>query len=63
MLANSLKPHTVEISNELILSCSTARQKYRQHVEEAKKLRNFKKLIERNLSSIGKGYCSLSKRR
>ena len=38
MLANSLKPHTVEISNKLILSCSTARQKYRQHIEEVKKL-------------------------
>ena len=38
MLANSLKPYTVEISNKLILSCSTARQKYRQHIEEAKRL-------------------------
>ena len=38
MLANSLKPHTVEISNKLIFSCSTACQKYRQHIEEAKKL-------------------------
>ena len=38
MLASSLKPHTVEISNKLILSCSTAHQKYHQHIEEAKKL-------------------------
>ena len=39
MLSNSLKPHTVDISNNLILSCSsTAHQKFRQHIEEAKKL-------------------------
>ena len=37
MLASSLKPHTVEISNKLILSCSTACQKYHQHIEKAKK--------------------------
>ena len=83
MLANSLKPHTVEISNKLILSCSTARQKYRQHIEEAKKLtesnhresekqsltnviNSYQKECDRltkNLSSIGKGFCSLSKGR
>ena len=38
MLANSLKSHTVEISNKLILSCSNACQKYRQHIEETIKL-------------------------
>ena len=38
MLANSLKPRTVEISNKLILFYSTAHQKYRQYIEEAKKL-------------------------
>ena len=38
MLANSLKPHTVKISNKLILSCYTACQKYRRPIEEAKKL-------------------------
>ena len=38
VLANLLKPYTVEISNKLILSCSTASQKYRQHIEEAKRL-------------------------
>ena len=43
MLANSLKPHTVDISNKLILSCSTACQKYCQRTEEANK-----KLTESN---------------
>ena len=43
MIANSLKPHTVEISNKLILSCSTARQKYRQHNNETKKQEEKKK--------------------
>ena len=38
MLANSLKPHTVEISDKLILSCSNFYQKYRQHIAEAKTL-------------------------
>ena len=38
MLVNSLKPHTVEISNKLILSGCTSYQKYHQHIEEAKKL-------------------------
>ena len=35
MLANLLKPHTVDISIKLILPCSTTIQKYRQHIEEA----------------------------
>ena len=38
ILANSLKAHNVEISNKLILSCSSARQKYRQYIAEAKML-------------------------
>ena len=38
MLANSLKPQTVGISNKLILSCSTVHQKYHKHIEDIKKL-------------------------
>ena len=38
MLANSLKSHTVGISNELILSCSTVSQKYHKHIAEINKL-------------------------
>ena len=38
MFSNSLKPHTVEISNKLILFRSSACQKYCQYIEEAKKL-------------------------
>ena len=35
ILANSLQPHTLEIPNKLIVSCSTAHQKYKDNFEEA----------------------------
>ena len=38
MWTNSLKPHTVGISNKLILSCSTVPQKYHKHIAEINKL-------------------------
>ena len=83
IIRDYMLPHNVEISNKLILSCSTARQKYRQHIEEAKKLtesnhresekqsltnviNSYQKECDRltkNVSSIGKGFCSLSKGR
>ena len=60
MLANSLKPQIVEISNKLILSCSTARQKYHQHIGEAKKLtesnqrKSQKQLLTHEITSYQK---------
>ena len=62
MLANSLKPHTVEISNKLILSCSTTHQKYHEHIEGAKKLtesnqREFEKQSLTNESNSNQKEC------
>ena len=62
MLANSLKPHTVEISNKLILSCSTTHQKYHEHIEGAKKLtesnqREFEKQSLTNESNSHQKEC------
>ena len=64
MFTNSLKPHTVEISNKLILSCSTARQKYHQHIEEAKKLAesNQRKSEKQSLTNSSPKECDRLKK-
>ena len=44
MLSNGLEPHTIHISNQLIRSVATARQKYQTFLENSREERRSKKI-------------------
>ena len=55
LIANNLQPHTVNLSNKLIVSVKSARQKYHQHLsevaetEQREKTDNARKILERDI--------------
>ena len=55
LIANNLQPHTVNLSNKLIVSVKSARQKYHQHLsevaeaEQREKTDNARKILEREI--------------
>ena len=58
MLSNRLEPHTIHISNQLIRSVTTARQKYQTFVENSreekhsKKINDQKSIVTKDLEEI-----------
>ena len=54
MLKNGLKPHTIHISNQLIRSVATARQKYHTFLKNSREERRSKKINARK-SIVTKG--------
>ena len=44
MLSNGREPHAIHISNQLIRSVATARQKYKTFLENSKKEKRSKKI-------------------